>query len=517
MGDYYKEKENITRNKYKSNLYLLAKDLLGYKDLTAGFHYKYICKKIDEPRQKPIRMWLIPRGFFKTTILTISRSIQLQLNNPGIRILIVSGVLANAKSMVTAIGNHYLTNKRFRIWFPQFCPQNVKSPETKWTTEEIHIPNRFNYGGVPVMEGTFEAFGPEVTITSRHYDQLILDDLVTRENSTTKEQMDKIKDFYKAIFPLKNNPATPLDVVGTRWGDYDLYGDLENDEDVEVIKIPAIQNGKSVFPERYSLEYLESLKKSKKVGTFLFNSLYMLDPISDENAIFKNAWFRYFKLSFDNKSMIREDDKKEIPVGNTFMTVDGAVTEGKNDYSAIVVTTTDSENNIYVIETWRKQVDPMTLTAKIVELYFKWNCIKCGMQKTVLEKMLMFYLKEKMKKDRFYMNLVPLKMDTRTSKEYKIKSLQPFYESQCIYHRRGLSDLEDELLRFPKAKSDDLVDALQMQQDLVMPSSGKKVVRQEEPGSLISWKKKLKVLFEPKPFHVGQDDDSVVINEAFYG
>ena len=237
--------DKLLREKYKSNSYLLAKDLLEFKDLTLDFHYRYICTKMDEPRKKAIRLWLIPRGFFKTTTVTITQAIKLQLNTPSIRIAIVSAVLPNAKAMVTAIGFPYLANKRFRTFFPEFCPAKPLAPETKWTESQIEIPNR---GGRPVMESTFEAFGADSTLTSKHFDHLIIDDLVTRENSTTRDQLDKAKDFYRALFPLRDNPGTPIDVVGTRWDDYDLYGELEEDPDIEVIKIPAIVNGISTFP-----------------------------------------------------------------------------------------------------------------------------------------------------------------------------------------------------------------------------------------------------------------------------
>lgn len=506
--------ENIIQN-YKENPYILAKDLLEYKDLTPDFHFKYMCKKLMEPRKKNIRLWLIPRGFFKTTVLTITHSIQLQLNDPWIRILIISGVLANAASMVSAIGNVYLTNKRFRTLFSEYCPTKPHAPETTWKSTEIHIPNR---GGKPVMEGTFEAFGPESTLTSRHYDYIKMDDLVTRENSTTRDQMEKVKTFYKAIFPLRDNPHTPMDIIGTRWDDFDVYGDLEDDPDVEVIKIPAVINKRSTFPERYPLQELHKIKSSKKMGSYLYSCLYMLDPIPQEDAIFKEKWFKYFRISSDGIAILRLEDKIRLPIGSTFMTLDGAITEGKNDYSAIVITTTDFEKNIYVLETWFKQVDPMRLMDEMIRLYFKWKCMKLALQETILEKMLKFYLKEKMRREKFWMNIIPLKKNTEQNKEYLIKSLQGWYESGCIYHLESMrgEELEDELLRFPKARYDDVADALQMQQEIILASSKTAAVREYDRNSLHAWKRRLKKVFSQEKFHLGQDQTGYVINERSY-
>lgn len=521
--DFDQEQEDI-RQKYKDSLWFLSKDLLGYKDLTPGFHYKYMCKKLVEPRKKPIRLLMFPRGHFKTTVLTIAHSIFLQLKKPGIRILIVSGVIANAKSMVTSIGSHYIINQRFRKWFPEYCPQNVRAPETKWTTEEIHVLNRFSKGDVPVMEGTFEAFGPESTITSRHYDYIKLDDLVTRENSTTREQMIKIKEFYKSVFPLKDHPNTPIDVIGTRWDDFDLYGDLLHDDDVEVVIVPAIVDNKPTFPERFTIEYLNDLKKSEKVGTYLFNALYMLDPIPEEDAIFKSSWFKHFDIDVSGNEMIIDSTQERVPIGNTFLTFDSSTEEGKGDFSTIIISTTDNHNNIYVIETYKAKDDPAVFLSKLFDLYEKWKCYKAAGQKVVIENMFMAFIKEKMLRENRFINLEKISGVTKTSKEYRIKSLQPYYEAGKIYHRRGqCEDLEDELIRFPKSRNDDLSDAMHMQLNIVIPSSGGSRPKVDvNPNSLCVWKKKLDKFFsqveKEKGYALGkQKRNTLVVNESFYG
>jgi len=350
-------KSNITaeikelREKYKNSSYLLAKDLLGFKDLTIDFHYKNVCKLLDQPRKKLIRLWLLPRGFLKTTLITITQAISLQINNPSIRVAIISSVLANASDMVTAIGFPYLTNEKFRMLFPEWCPKKMGMPETTWTQTEIHVPNR---GGRPVLEGTFEAFGADSTTTSRHFDHLIIDDLVTRENTTTRDQMNKVREMWRSIFPLRDNPQTPIDVIGTRWDDYDLYGDLEKDPDIEVIKFAAYATEDGVkipfWPERYPIDELMKIKSGPKTGSYLFSCLYMNDPIPQEDAVFKKSYFKYFRYNPGNNTVEREDGQV-IPIGNTYMAIDGATEEGKNDYSAMVPGFQDYKENVYILDT----------------------------------------------------------------------------------------------------------------------------------------------------------------------
>jgi len=480
---------------YQENSYFLAKDLLGFKDLSVDFHYKEVCRKLDQPRKRLIRLWLLPRGFFKTTILTITHGTKLQINNPSIRIAVISSVLANAEDMVTAIGFSYLTNERFRMYFSDWCPRKPLAPDTTWTKKEIHVPNR---GGRPVMEGTWEAFGADSTLTSRHFDHILVDDLVTRENSTTRDQMDKIKDFYKAIFPLRNDPQTPIDIIGTRWDDYDLYGDLEKDPDIEVIKFASYKIDESgekipLWPERYPIDELMKIKSGPKMGSYLFSCLYQQDPIPQEDAVFKKQYFKYFSYNPNTKSIEREDGQI-IPIGNMYMALDGATEEGKNDYSAQIVGFQDYKEHVYIMDYYNKQVDPATFLDDMKDFYTKWKCMKYGGQKALVEKMLKSFLKKKQRDEKFYMSCEELGKNTRLNKEYAIKQMQPWYEGGYVWHNLKMKDgeLEEQLTRFPKARNDDLIDACQMLFEVLKPSGKARDTKDYDRNALFLWKKRLK-------------------------
>ena len=58
--------------------------------------------------------------------------------------------------------------------------------------------------------------------------------------------------------------------------------------------------------------------------------------------------------------------------------------------------------------------------------------------------------------------IIPVKPQNR-SKDERIRGLQPLYFNGKVFHRSSLINnryLEDELMRFPRAKHDDVVDAL---------------------------------------------------------
>ena len=76
-----------------------------------------------------------------------------------------------------------------------------------------------------------------------------------------------------------------------------------------------------------------------------------------------------------------------------------------------------------------------------------------------------------LKRNRF-LTIVELNHEQQ-SKHLRIKGLQPRYEAKAIYHIEGMcADLEEELLRFPKAVHDDVSDATAYQSKVAEPPVG---------------------------------------------
>ena len=93
--------------------------LLGYRDL-GKFHIEQL-KRMEQFRfleSRPVRrLWLWARGFFKTSLITEAHTLWLIVNNPDIRILIVSYSLEVAKKPLGAIRNQLIGNEDFRYFF----------------------------------------------------------------------------------------------------------------------------------------------------------------------------------------------------------------------------------------------------------------------------------------------------------------------------------------------------------------------------------------------------------------
>ncbi|MCH9009248.1 MAG: hypothetical protein IIC21_01315, partial [Chloroflexi bacterium] len=84
-----------------------------------------------------------------------------------------------------------------------------------------------------------------------------------------------------------------------------------------------------------------------------------------------------------------------------------------------------------------------------------------GFQKTIKT----FLEKEMIRRGKHFI-IEELKPDGK-KKELRIMALQPLYSQRKMYHKRGLTDLEDQLLTFPHSKYDDLIDALAYHVDVI--------------------------------------------------
>lgn len=476
-------------------LWTLGTEYLGFKD--SGILHQYLCHRICEPRQAQIRLILIPRGFFKTSWFTYAHNIALALENPNIRILQCSGVLSNAKIMVTKWGKYFTHNEIFRDRFKNFCPKNPENPETKWTEYAIYLPNRTTHHA----EGTIEAMGADSTIVSRHYDYIKFDDVVTPENVTTSDQLQKIIKFVKECFGLcDNRMTTPVDIIGTTWDDGDLYAHYIQkyftalragmESEVEVIKIPAtyqrkagntigialpFKENESVFPERYSTK---NLKKVEKEDPETYAKFYQLDPIPIGNRIF--TAFSYYDDLPGNLTMYRK-----------FMTVDPSHTEDSTSHpSAINITAVDNDKNMYCLLSWRDRVAPDALMDIMWSFYFTYDCECMGIEDYVYQKSLKYWLEDRMVQRNKFIRIEPLKHKGQ-KKEDHIAGLSPFVNTGKYKFLRSQTTLVYSLSRFPKSKDRDEADAAAYQLQLVKPSSFKDV-KQEAPNSLNAYKKMIK-------------------------
>jgi predicted phage terminase large subunit-like protein len=419
----------------------------------------------------------LPRGHLKSHVVTKAWAIQEMLKNPNIRVLIVNAVEENAVKMVRSIEKHLARGGLLSQLYGAF-------ESDIWNQNECVVRQRTEVLDAP----TFMGAGLQKTLTSQHFDVIIADDLVEPDNSRTKEQRDKVYDFYLSLFDLLE-PGGKMVVIGTRYHQDDLYAKILEDHKLnggwDIFIRDCWEEGKvwekPLFPEKFTVDGLRAIY-NKPGGKYHFAAQYMNNPLDPESADFKVGQIRYYEPGTHNP-------------GSLYLTVDPAISLNRDaDYSAFVVAGMFGDRRIRVVDAIHKRCVPSDLVNFIFELVNKWGLHRMGIETFAFQKTLKYEIQRKQRETGKFFSIDELgrrntgKGEPILSKEARIRRLQPLFEQGLIEIRRDHAELENELLAFPRGKHDDLIDALSYQLDYLVPSHDTQTrVVKEVHGSVDWW------------------------------
>lgn len=392
---------------------------------------------------------LMPRGTLKSSCITIGFTIQWFLNYSEERILLDSETWTKATNFLVETKGHFESNANVRGMFR--AAWGVYPDENKklaWSDSKIVLSSRKKARKEP----SIDTAGVEVTKNGMHYDLIIFDDLHSENNTNTKDQIEKVKQHFKLAYSLLD-PGCPVIVIGTRWTFDDLYQLIidEYGEDFNFITRSARgKSGRLFYPQRLTEVVLAKFRK--KQGPYLFSCQYMNDPVDSETADFKKEWFRYKNWR----------DVEGMPI-NWYLTIDPSAGGESADFAAFVISGMDYQSQVYVRYVLRKKTNYAGVVTTTIDLYRKFPEIKrIAVETLATQTSLEYTYKEKMKELNFWMPIQFIN-SRQKSKVERILALAPKYEFASIFHIRDcpqITDLEDELLKFPKAPNDDASDAL---------------------------------------------------------
>lgn len=485
------------------SLYDFCRHILGYDLLEREVHQP-VCDFVQGRRlenENVVRnrkLVLMPRDSFKSTIITVGYTIMRLVLDPNLRILIASENFANSKRYLKQIREQFEQNDTLRTIYGNMVGNR------DWREDYITVKGRTK----SLKEPSVTCAGLDVVKVGMHYDLIICDDLVSQANITSKDQMDKVIDFYKlAICLFDTGKAaegeTQMVVIGTRWHFNDLYNHLTDNERhvFNFFKRSSYnKDGSLWFPHRLSKEVLEDRKKS--LGSAFFSCQYLNEPVDAEDARFKKEWINYYEPE--------EIKGKKL---NTYITLDPAIAQEKgSDYSAIVTVGVDSGNIKYILNYRKVKAQPYELIDMLIDEGVRFKPEAIGIEEAVFAKMLSYLMNQKMAERGDYFRIIPIKPNWTRSKEMRIMSLQPIFEYRQIKVKREHTELVDELLRFPKGAHDDVVDALAYQVDMWTVPTPEEVEKNKK-GSFQWW---MDLAKEPVPkYQIGKyiaKDDYANIN-----
>ena len=206
----------------KQDLAFLIENILNDPDDSrylklAPFHHELIAElNTFWNSDEEFFLAMLPRGSLKTSLLTIAWSIQRILNNPNVRILITSERGDNSRKFLREISEHFERNPRLRYYYG-----NWMTTEQKWTEFEIVVSKRTQI----LKEPTVATGSTEQSPVSAHFDLILIDDLVSRSNTMTADQIRKTKQYFRDLLSVRDK-GTKILTTGTFWSFNDLYCEL---------------------------------------------------------------------------------------------------------------------------------------------------------------------------------------------------------------------------------------------------------------------------------------------------
>jgi len=431
-----------------NRLDILGREILGYT--IKPFHLRMIQWQFEHPQS----LQLSYRGSGKSWICTILKVIGYFCKNRNLRILLGSESMGNTSGFLRVIRGHFERNKRLIEVFGKFYDPHVV---TKWTDTELEVVGKTE----ETQEVSITCAGVDSSITSKHFDILISDDLVTRANARTPRMRDKVREWYLETYtPMLLAPSSEVEHrgehhhLGTRYHFNDLYGHLmENELKGHTQIIPALDEFEnSPWPEKDPPEHFRKLRREK--GIIIFSSQYQCDTEAMKGEIFQ----------YDDCQELDDEewpDRSEVKIfGGTDLASSERDRKENAQFAMVIIGIRGSiRNDDYYVYFWDWFLDHLRPTKheeKVLEYYDLHDPIRMGIESNQYQDSLRMSIKEKRPNCR----VVKLQtMEDKISRAWKRAGL---FENQRVFFRKGIHDkLIEQFLLFP-SQGRDIFDAFDL-------------------------------------------------------
>ncbi len=458
------------RIKAKADLLYLARNCLEYDDLVteqSRFHPQMA--QFVQADNLERRIWLISRGFLKTSLITIADTIHRfvkclpDLPNPREKpdfdqtVLLVGPNLARASQWIWDIRSAIEDSPTMRAIFPDLEPNY-----DRWTATKIDfVSERRPKRRAPHIE----CVGVGGNATGSHQSIIKFDDIVDRKNTATGDLREKTLDYYRSMQPVhgkkKDSGAITEMIVGTPYHFDDLYATLIAEKHHHLIRQSCWgEDGHSIWPEMYPDEWL--MKQRDIMGPTMFAAQYECDPSKvTADTLFHLEWFRYYT---------------EIPEGtklDVVARVDPGTGVKGGDAAGIVIAGKAENGDIYFLHTEGRNYDAEGLANRMDYLNRMFRPRLWEVESNGTQASLRPIIERKRRESSIYMRVKFDSSESLIAKEYRIGDMAQRFELQKpletgiegtirvpkLYMRGSDMEFRRQMRYYKSIKPDDVVDA----------------------------------------------------------
>ena len=437
---------------------------------TPGFHYELIKTFFKSGNDYTA----CPRGFGKTTINQLCIAFSC-INGLDEFIVLIEKTFTEAGEVLEALREEFKINDELLRVYGDLTRVNYKGPDQRNIKDTA---GDFFINGVRLRAKGFDT--PIRGLKSRHSrpTRVLLDDIESDEHIDNVEQRGKyLNNYIRGVIPAVDNDTGVIKMVGTILHDDSLLNTLIKNHDGTVYA--AWDKDKVLlWPSNWTVDKLEQKREEMRIsdkGDSGFYQEYFNQPVDEENQTFRREMFRYFK------ELDLETIKAKGPY-RKYTLVDPAISKKTTaDFTAIVTVLVDFMNRVFILEITRARLDPIETIKAIFAHYERWNPIYVGIETVSYQKALKYFIEEeKRRASSTVQSMQVMEIKPTTDKITKIKKLQPKYAIANVFHNsddRNTVILEEELIRFPVAAHDDVVDCISNIIEIMVPAQ--KVVQRK--------------------------------------
>lgn len=316
--------------------------------------------------------------------------------------------------------------------------------------------------------GGLWATGVGGAATGRGFSLGIVDDPVKdAQQADSPTYRARLTDWWESVFSTRSEPDGAMVVVQTRWHLDDLAGHLlakeleaEAPEGWHVINLPAIaveqehaapwstepdwrRPGETLSPERFPLEKLEQIRVGMPARWW--SALYQQRPTVAAGSVFLREWFRRYA-------------PQELPraFNRVIASLDAAFKAGSSsDFAALTVWGQDS-SGLWLLDVVNRRMSFTDTLAAIAASWQRHQFSELLVEDAANGPAIVDTLRQQARG--FLIRSVrPL-----GGKAARANAAAPQYEQGRVWHPRTahwLQGFEDQLLGFPSAAHDDMVDS----------------------------------------------------------
>lgn len=494
------------RRRCQTDLFFLAKHVLGYSDVSEEAHREVALFFVQKDPDLTIReqdsikgrLLLMPRGTFKTTF-NIADTVQWTVTFPDIGMLVLTAANSEdsplADAFVDEVATHFYQQPGteptlFHLLFPEHVI--TKMPKKSWFVTPARRKSR--------REPTLMGASIEQSLSGWHFDVIKPEDIQDNRNSQTAAGIRKVK---KNLFiNLKMLMSWGYRIAtGTRYGPTDVYGLMIEHINPRLDKI-LWKPGMEVKPEVF--------KKNPKLKERAEDYLWLADNLKEKDwKIFFPAFLSYQNLidsrnvgdggeSFltqhmniatgNFKSLFPKELLKKISLSSDVLPIAGEpfckwrFELGDSTKQAGAAGVLDN-GRIYVLEVVSDELNPSMLAESVVNLARRHHCPIVTIEETPGARYMEGPIRNEALRQAYALDIRWTEYQKDESeRNLRIKSCEPTMANGRLFFNGDMTNLSDvhyQMYLYGRLEDTEIPDVIsRMCEELP-----KTIARQEEDGS----------------------------------